>query len=1597
MRLRFALVWILLGLAVDARAGDPAGAVAGGSAFAIPPTLPDPFPLRRVWAPPPQLGELLKSLPAGPVLRMPRRDFERAVQAAARRNEAPAPTLRSANYAAVAEADGLRGTAELTIDSAAAGALFLAEPWTATLSDLKTADGKTVATASDALGRTTWILPAAGEVKLTARWTLRLREAEDAERCELGFPTVPTTMLELDVPADRLPVGGTVLGPFPGVRGGRMLYRIPLGRTTSELRLVKPMSAAVDMGTPTFRVGLTRLLELRPGEATLTATLALEPLRGAPPELIVLLDPAWHVLEVSSAKPLRTATEGLRLRLTPDRDWPTEIVLKLTSARGRAAPTGVDWSPPALSLAGTLPGVDRWEVLFDPATAYLGADLGDYRAEATTKDNPSTRLIGLPVASADGVRRMPRWRLAERDAEYSVVESVEFALLPAPRWIAEVKLNVQRGPIDFLPLTAPAGWQVSAVDSVDERLQGVTFAADGLRWQRPARSGETVSLRYELSPTKPEPGKPIALPRGLLPGASERDGTVTITAPPNAEIVLDPAQGEASPGRWKLSYRGLPPTVQLSLSNRNDPVSLQPTVPIEPGPSTEEARANVAFTAPKATAVLERDGGTTVTATARGIAGGATAARVNLTSTAQLLGIRIGGKWSPSATRSDDQLTIPWPADADAGGEVLELMYSLPAGVAWPGIAFPDAEAPLLRGTVAAGLRRFPELDMPSAPISFEPGVPRTVESAQVSALGWSAAALVFALSFVPRLRSLNVRYLWLLPTAAAGASQFALPDGWAWAVRPLAVALLTALALMFLRSKSVVPAGLACWLLIGTTATAQKDDPALVLIAPGQTGEEAFVPQRLWERLTAKPEPAAPRMLGIHFDGEVQGSIARFTAKVKLELAEAGERRFELPWDGVRLESLSLDGKPALAEAVSGRTTVVVAGAGPHELTAIFQVPLTVLPTGRELRFRGAESATTTLTFRPPVGVVEPTCDSRLGVETFQDGTLTVDHGRGTEVRLSWRDREQSAPPPLVARLAAVWDLSDDETVLTTAFQLSTEATPIRTVTLEVPAGWEPAGATLRSGDGKAGPTSRLRGSRWDAAAQLWTLQFPNVVADRWTLIAKFYPRSLTLWKPTLKLPRLREAVRAEILAAVRRSGLALDDLERVRIIDYPADELFRNFGSIPELKLDRAGVDRVFSAADAGAELRPTLRRDVEQAAGSAETRWTFGPETDADATATFSRTTADLSLELDCPESIVVREVRAADLAAWCRFGTKLQLRFRKPTREGTVEVLGQSSIRLPASGGLLELPAVRLPGSPAAIRLRLPLGWTAHGTDAQRPNLFAAEEAIPVPAKQPTAKVRIGGPHAVADARLHEKVERTADGIRTSARLTFRAPAKQALRLFVAVLDPAALELTVLGQAKLGPPEATPNGSRRLLDIPAERTDDAITLIAGRKGQTDATVSPAELRLDQGTETVAWAERTLTFGPEFQLKEGPADRQEHDVEGTRTWTTKQHGKWTLTAVPPTAAAAPPMRTTTAATDEAPDDGRSEIRGAGWAAALLLLGSAMRFGLRHPEFLIALGLLGAIALETMSAAGLGFLTLAAVGAMTRVAFGLPVRLLK
>jgi len=508
--------------------------------------------------------------------------------------------------------------------------------------------------------------------------------------------------------------------------------------------------------------------------------------------------------------------------------------------------------------------------------------------------------------------------------------------------------------------------------------------------------------------------------------------------------------------------------------------------------------------------------------------------------------------------------------------------------------------------------------------------------------------------------------------------------------------------------------------------------------------------------------------------------------------------------------------------------------------------------------------------------------------------------------------------------------------------------------------------------------------------------------VEGRVVVVVRLNPKRPGLLRPVLRFPRPTRDVSSEGFVAVRTKGVAIEDLPRpVELIDYAADLMIREFGVLsPELGFDRFPPERVFQRApNSTPELRPALRQAIEEPLATAEVVWTLGMRADVEGTVKVVRPAVSILFEFDLPSSVQVRDIRSPDMYTWVRTGNRIQVWFRKATRDATIRWTG--SLNGYPSGGTaaagVDLPLPRGPSinGPVTVKVHAVEGWSVavppvRGLSIQPPGDRPEDQTMVV--EPPAAVVRATAflPVPPASATLGENF----DGSRYLAvmQVPVRPNRPSTFTLRVTGL-PLNTEPTLKfnSGARIGVLHQSTTDAQWTVSVPASASSTIVLTLTCKVSRIGRLPEP---ELSFHGPPIPWSERRLE-ATGVTVSDGPAHW--HST-GPNRWSAEgPGGAWMLAAIAP----APPEQPTasspkdfTDATNrgaspfsmEVVDQSLTVVWLIGYLAVLTLcvVGRAEWW----PERLVGCGMLAGVALGWNSFSGMVFLVLAAAGLLCRVA---------
>ncbi|QEL13769.1 hypothetical protein [Limnoglobus roseus] len=1308
------LLALLAGVAVLPAQVPAAAALATGlhalaTRDATPP--PDPFPIRRVLLPG---GTPLPTAPEGnPFRRMPREEFEQRVRAAV--NVHSPPSLVGAYYRASFAGDSLAGTGEWVVSADGDGALSL-DPLKVAVRELKWPDGR------EAL---LWGTPAKlwadrrGRTPVAFAWSARGTDEPGAVRFDLSLPAAPLAVLDLNLPADRVPVakrGQLLTGPFPKA-DNRAGWKIAFG---GESRLEFAVRRTTGAGLPAAFATFARVakFDLSPGLAVAAFEFDTTAARGPLSTLEFEFDPALTVTDVTA--PGLESWHVTDRRLTATFREPVAAGVVAVAAVAAVPTGGEPWPVPTVRPTFGPLTDDRIDVRLGGDVKLDGWSGGDYRLVRTAAADPAFTLSfkgGLP-SDGNAPRRPPSLRVRAATAEFATADALEWRVEPGRTQLtARFRVSVSRGPLTRLTFRTPPGFTtLPAVLTPDDPTAAWTNTGGlwTLEPTHPILTGEAVDVRVELRGPAPTFDTPDARPTLAVPvvapvGTAKRDGTLTIQVSSALRGWLSHAPGDLDARTLKYTHD---PVATLTLAAKGVPADRVG----EPEAEKPAPAENVWRFADLALAVaLDPAGSVRGELSGRVRAAAGRTLSITLPPGAAVESARIDGKWA-DAIETDGVAHLPIPTP-DADGVAFTLAYRLPPTPGWPhrlGQTQLDLPgSPIVRTTWDFGPddRLWPTL---AATADAVPPDAVAVPVVLVRGVGFALAAVLFGFTLTRLLAGTSgraSRSTLLLAAAVFGMAAWLAPDGWrAVVLPPLVVALLGLLALTLVaKPRAVVVVGLT-WLL-GSTSEAQAPEAATVYFLQESATEPnqltALVPQTVLDRLTAVATPAVPPLVvtDAEYAGTEADGAARFTATWAVHATRDGPQQLVLPLTSVRLETMTLDGAAAYPDASQlNQYALTVAGRGRHEVKAAFTVAVTGTAGDRDLRFGVPDLLPSRLNFALPPAGRQPSLAGRTGRQTLTrtdaGTTLHADLGRGGAVALRWREGAgANSPPAASVTEATVWDVTDGRAAAHAAFVYQITRGALSRLTFDIPAGLEPGGVTVR---GPAAETPNgLR--NWELTpagngAHRLALELQNPVEGTLAVTFRLFPKELPTLRPALRVPHATNADVTASYLGVRLTGVAVENWQNENLVDFPADAVARDFAAVPEFDFDKTLTRSFRREGTNSPTARPILKPPTLPTPASHELMWSLGTRADVVGVSRWPAGTVTPFVECGVPAGVTLTDVSATDLVGWQRAGNRVRAWFKGDAKDPTLRWTGAWPGY--ATAAAFELPSV--PGTTVRVR-------------------------------------------------------------------------------------------------------------------------------------------------------------------------------------------------------------------------------------------------------------------------------------------------------
>jgi hypothetical protein len=564
-------------------AGPLAKAIAGPVAQLHSDSLPveDPFPIRRIRTTEAQLPEVLKQFDAGPLVRLPRGEFEARVREAGRAmaDARNLPRIVDTRFQASLVGGDLVGTAELVIVNASTTSHFLPlDPLKLALGQATWGDGREavlgVPTGATAAG--VWV-DRPGRQSLKFGWSLAGITEPGEQQFELRVPTASTAVLELELPSGQVPtVAATevlLTGPFP-IAGDppRSLWRLRFGGRPRLDFAVRPagnpgLTAAANLKA-TYDISLGQLLcgfdyDLRPAKGTVGVwEFSVDP--GLRVTDVVVNNRAGWVIEPPSAPGMPRV-----LRVTLRQPGAGGKVLISTVAPFPDSTRPADAPLPIVRPIGANLGEETIELHFAPGLKLGYWHPGDYRLTDSQTLADQTRVLTLAGTLAPpGVdrlfRRPPEVRTTAVEAEFTTTEQIAWRF-DADRVSARVRvgLQVRRGPLFQFTLHPPSGYSLARVSSTPDELVSYTATSGTgvtVEFAHPLGSGQSAELAFDFSgPALSSGTHRLPFPAFIPVGATERVGVLGILPGAAWATESHPGTGTTAAGWLDVALPLAPP------------------------------------------------------------------------------------------------------------------------------------------------------------------------------------------------------------------------------------------------------------------------------------------------------------------------------------------------------------------------------------------------------------------------------------------------------------------------------------------------------------------------------------------------------------------------------------------------------------------------------------------------------------------------------------------------------------------------------------------------------------------------------------------------------------------------------------------------------------------------------------------------------------------------------------------------------------------------------------------------------------------------------------------------------------------------------
>ena len=234
--------------------------------------------------------------------------------------------------------------------------------------------------------------------------------------------------------------------------------------------------------------------------------------------------------------------------------------------------------------------------------------------------------------------------------------------------------------------------------------------------------------------------------------------------------------------------------------------------------------------------------------------------------------------------------------------------------------------------------------------------------------------------------------------------------------------------------------------------------------------GRGVFLPYpqflQLWEGARAGAASSKPPVEAItaagHYEGEVVGEVAKFSAAFSFEVLKEGWTEIPLALGGLALSEAEADGKGAILRAGGEGYRLVVPDRGRYGLDVKFGLKVVEKAGYRSISFNTPRAAVSKLKVTLPGKDLEVTLEPNLAATTKEvgDGTeLLAFLGASNRIQITWRPRARlMAPGEALISADATQRVTVDEGVVqaTAAYSLNVLRTRVPGFALEFPGGYK-------------------------------------------------------------------------------------------------------------------------------------------------------------------------------------------------------------------------------------------------------------------------------------------------------------------------------------------------------------------------------------------------------------------------------------------------------------------------------------------------------------------------------------------------------------